>query len=86
MLTHYLVFLAETATIVLALLILAGGLIFLGLKGMTVTAALQAVEEASGVTLHGQHLLAARNQHHVTFAEPLADGDEVAFFPPVTRG
>jgi serine protease SohB len=34
MLTHYLVFLAETATIVLALLILAGGLIFLGRKGM----------------------------------------------------
>jgi molybdopterin synthase sulfur carrier subunit len=55
-------------------------------EGMTVTAALQAVEEASGVTLHGQHLLAARNQHHVTFAEPLADGDEVAFFPPVTGG
>ncbi len=55
-------------------------------EGMTVTAALQAVEEASGVTLHGQHLLAARNQNHVTFAERLADGDEVAFFPPVTGG
>jgi len=33
MLIHYLLFLAETATIVLALLILAGGLIFLARKG-----------------------------------------------------
>ena len=29
---------------------------------------------------------AARNQRHVTWDEPLADGDELAFFPPVSGG
>lgn len=55
-------------------------------EGMSVAAALQAVEASSGVVLRGQHLLAARNHTHVTFDEPLADGDELAFFPPVTGG
>jgi len=55
-------------------------------EGMSVAAALQAVEDASGVVLRGQHLLAARNLNHVTFDERLADGDELAFFPPVTGG
>ena len=31
-------------------------------------------------------LKAARNQEHVGFATPVADGDEIAFFPPVTGG
>ncbi len=31
-------------------------------------------------------LRAAVNQAHVGFDAPLADGDEVAFFPPVTGG
>lgn len=31
-------------------------------------------------------LLAAVNQTLVAFDHPLADGDEVAFFPPVTGG
>jgi molybdopterin synthase sulfur carrier subunit len=31
-------------------------------------------------------LLAAVNQTLVSFDTPLADGDEVAFFPPVTGG
>ncbi|MGH6888420.1 MAG: molybdopterin converting factor subunit 1 [Rhizomicrobium sp.] len=29
---------------------------------------------------------AARNQEHAPFDTPLADADEVAFFPPVTGG
>ena len=31
-------------------------------------------------------LMCARNQELCNLAEPLADGDEVAFFPPVTGG
>ncbi|WP_251906820.1 MoaD/ThiS family protein, partial [Klebsiella pneumoniae] len=31
-------------------------------------------------------LLAAVNQTLVSFDHPLTDGDEVAFFPPVTGG
>ena len=31
-------------------------------------------------------LRAAVNQEHVDFTAPLTDGDEVAFFPPVTGG
>ncbi len=32
------------------------------------------------------NLMCARNQELVSPAEPLADGDEIAFFPPVTGG
>jgi sulfur-carrier protein len=31
-------------------------------------------------------LRAARNQEHVSFAAPITDEDEIAFFPPVTGG
>ena len=31
-------------------------------------------------------LRAAQNQVHVGFDTPLSDGDEIAFFPPVTGG
>ncbi|MGH6875818.1 MAG: molybdopterin converting factor subunit 1 [Rhizomicrobium sp.] len=31
-------------------------------------------------------LRAARNQEHVSFDTQLGDGDEIAFFPPVTGG
>lgn len=31
-------------------------------------------------------LRAARNQEHVGFDAPVRDGDEIAFFPPVTGG
>ena len=31
-------------------------------------------------------LRAAVNREHVSFDAPVADGDEVAFFPPVTGG
>ncbi len=33
-----------------------------------------------------QNLMCARNQDLCRLDEPLADGDEVAFFPPVTGG
>ncbi|WP_181295651.1 MoaD/ThiS family protein [Pseudomonas sp. Q2-TVG4-2] len=33
-----------------------------------------------------QHLMCARNQELCGLDEPLADGDEVAFFPTVTGG
>jgi molybdopterin synthase sulfur carrier subunit len=31
-------------------------------------------------------LCAAVNREHVSFDTPVADGDEIAFFPPVTGG
>jgi len=33
-----------------------------------------------------QNRMCARNQELCRLAEPVADGDEVAFFPPVTGG
>ena len=33
-----------------------------------------------------QNLMCARNQELCSLAEPVQDGDEVAFFPPVTGG
>ena len=44
------------------------------------------VEETAEVSLAGTHLLAARNQSHVPLGETVRDGDEIAFFPPVTGG
>ncbi|WP_369833564.1 molybdopterin synthase sulfur carrier subunit [Cronobacter dublinensis] len=38
------------------------------------------------LALESGKLLAAVNQTLVPFDHPLADGDEVAFFPPVTGG
>ena len=32
------------------------------------------------------NVLAARNMEYVGLQEPVVDGDEVAFFPPVTGG
>ncbi|MGH7930304.1 MAG: MoaD/ThiS family protein [Candidatus Binatia bacterium] len=32
------------------------------------------------------NLLAAVNQEYTDFEQPVSDGDEVAFFPPVTGG
>jgi len=37
-------------------------------------------------TLHQENLLVSVNQTMVHTDHPLADGDEVAFFPPVTGG
>lgn len=55
-------------------------------RGGSVADVLRAVEEQTGVSLAGQHLLAAVNMAHVAMAAPVSDGDEVAFFPPVTGG
>jgi molybdopterin synthase sulfur carrier subunit len=33
-----------------------------------------------------KRLRCAVNQHHVPFSAPVREGDEVAFFPPVTGG
>lgn len=38
------------------------------------------------LALEDGKLLAAVNQTLVSFDHPLTDGDEVAFFPPVTGG
>ena len=42
----------------------------------------QRVKPASAVP----RVLAAVNQQHADFSAPVRDGDEVAFFPPVTGG
>ncbi|MDZ5605064.1 MoaD/ThiS family protein [Pseudomonas sp. RP23018S] len=47
--------------------------------------ALLARGEAYAV-LGEQNLMCARNQDLCRLGEPLAEGDEVAFFPPVTGG
>ena len=54
--------------------------------GATVAEVLVLVERAVGVALQGVHLLAAVNLRHVPFSDVVRDGDEVAFFPPVTGG
>ena len=40
----------------------------------------------SWLVLAEQNLMCARNQELCSLAEPLRDGDEVAFFPTVTGG
>ena len=47
---------------------------------------LVAQEERWALALEEGKLLAAVNQTLVSFDHPVADGDEVAFFPPVTGG
>jgi len=54
--------------------------------GVTVAEVLVLAEGAVGVALQGAHLLAAVNLQHVPFSDVVHDGDEVAFFPPVTGG
>lgn len=54
--------------------------------GATVADVLRALEEHTGKSLAGQHLLAAVNMTHAQSSQPVRDGDEVAFFPPVTGG
>jgi len=34
----------------------------------------------------GDNILAARNMQYVGFESPVDEGDEIAFFPPVTGG
>jgi len=47
---------------------------------------LAAKSERWALALESGKLLAAVNQTLVNFDHPLQDGDEVAFFPPVTGG
>ena len=54
--------------------------------GATVEEVLALAEGEVGVLLQGAHLLAAVNLRHVPFSDVVRDGDEVAFFPPVTGG
>lgn len=42
-------------------------------------------QRATGLSLDGP-ILVAVNQQYATFTTPVHDGDEVAFFPPVTGG
>lgn len=49
-------------------------------------AALAQKSDRWALALESGKLLAAVNQTLVSFDTPLADGDEVAFFPPVTGG
>ena len=45
------------------------------------------VEKGAGYALLAEsNLMCARNQDLCKLAEPVAEGDEVAFFPPVTGG
>ncbi|HET6379570.1 MAG TPA: molybdenum cofactor biosynthesis protein MoaE [candidate division Zixibacteria bacterium] len=43
-------------------------------------------ERYPAVEPHRPHVLAARNAAHAGWDEPLVDGDEVAFLPPVSGG
>lgn len=47
---------------------------------------LAAQEGRWALALEDGKLLAAVNQTLVSFDHPIADGDEIAFFPPVTGG
>ncbi|MEW5790549.1 MAG: molybdopterin converting factor subunit 1 [Pseudomonadota bacterium] len=52
----------------------------------TVADVLQALQAQTGKSLAQAHLLAAVNMTHAAMDVPVQDGDEVAFFPPVTGG
>ncbi len=52
----------------------------------TLRAALAGRGEKWALALEPGKLLAAVNQSLAEFSHPLRDGDEVAFFPPVTGG
>ena len=54
--------------------------------GEAVRQHLAAQEGRWSLALEEGKLLAAVNQTLVSFDHPVADGDEVAFFPPVTGG
>ena len=51
--------------------------------GMTTLKVWQA---STGLDALDTHVLIAVNQEYVNSDHPVADGDEVAFFPPVTGG
>lgn len=59
-------------------------------EGLTLGALRDALIQEGGAHAHAlsrEHFLrAARNQQMADETEPLQDGDEIAFFPPVTGG
>jgi len=52
-------------------------------EGATVAQAWSLVVDKEAIP---NNVLAAKNMEYVELSCPLADGDEVAFFPPVTGG
>lgn len=46
----------------------------------------QVWERATSTPLMPEHVLCSVNLEHRAAHEPVSDGDEVAFFPPVTGG
>ena len=67
----------------------------LGLDGETVDGEFSSIDQLRGYlmqrggvwqVLAESNLMCARNEELCKPDEPLADGDEVAFFPPVTGG
>ena len=67
----------------------------LGLDGEAVECEFDSIEQlrahlmqrgGAWQVLAESNLMCARNEELSKLAEPLADGDEVAFFPPVTGG
>ena len=47
---------------------------------------LEAWQQATGLEAFSDNLLVAVNQEYTTVEAMVADGDEIAFFPPVTGG
>jgi len=47
---------------------------------------IQAWQQASGLNEMPENTLCAINMEYVNADAPLSDGDELAFFPPVTGG
>ncbi len=55
--------------------------------GMTVGEAWELLcAQHPSLARYREHILMARNRRYVTFADRLADGDEIALFPPVSGG
>lgn len=52
----------------------------------TASTVLEAWQRASGQPSLPPHTLCAVNMDYATAEQPVRDGDEVAFFPPVTGG
>ena len=42
--------------------------------------------QSAGGNVLSDNVLAAQNMEYVAFSSKLSDGDEIAFFPPVTGG